>query len=99
MFLALAQSQAAKLEGLPIPGGKIESVRVHLTGPRVAEDTLSIRKYHVSDKHGLDHQCYNARLNIQTNANEVVSFGLLDEDLEQFDARSDENEDIILKIR
>ena len=73
--------------------------KVHLTGPRVAEDTLSIRKYYVSDKHGLDHQCYNARLNIQTSANEQVSFGLLDEDLGKFDARSDENEDIILKIR
>ena len=31
MFLALAQSQVAKLSGLPIPGGKIESVNSPLT--------------------------------------------------------------------
>ena len=63
MFLALGQNQAAKLAGLPIPGGKIETVRVHLTGPRVSDDTLSIRKYYVSDKHELEHSCYNAMLN------------------------------------
>jgi class 3 adenylate cyclase len=99
MFLALAQNQAAKLAGLPLPGGKIESVRVHLTGPRVSNDTLSIRKYYVSDKHDLEHSCYNAMLNINTVAKEKISFGLLDEDLEKFDARSDENEDIIIKVR
>ena len=99
MFLALAQNQAAKLAGLPIPGGKIETVRVHLTGPRVSDDTLSIRKYYVSDKHELEHSCYNAMLNINTAAKERVSFGLLDEDLVKFDARSDENEDIIIKVR
>ena len=55
VFMSLAQIELAKLVGLPIPGGKIETVKAYFTGPRISESEFSIRKYFVMDKHGLEH--------------------------------------------
>lgn len=97
-FMALAQANIAKLAEAPIPGGKIEEVTAYFTGPRISDDTFSIRKYYVPDKHGLDHPCYNAKLTIKTSAQEEISFGLMDHDLQKFDAHFDEDEDILIKL-
>ena len=97
-FMALAQGQLARLADVPVPGGKIESFNVFLTGPSVSEDTYSIRKYYVTDKHGLEHPCYNARLNMKSSSGEIISFGLLDRDLGKFKARTDANEDIVIRM-
>jgi hypothetical protein len=96
--MALAQSQMARVTGVPIPGGKIDSLNVFLTGPSVTDDTYSIRKYYVLDKHGLEHGCYNARLNLAGSGGEAISFGLLDRDLDKFKARTDPNEDIVVRV-
>lgn len=97
-FMALAQGQLARLGDVPIPGGKIANLNVFLTGPSISEDTYSIRKYYVTDKHGLEHPCYNARLNMKSTSGETISFGLLDRDLGKFQARTDPNEDIVVRI-
>lgn len=97
-FMALAQTEMMKLKDLRIPGGRIDNVNMFVTGPRVSEDTFSIRKYYVPDKHGLEHGCYNAKLNIFTNKGKRLAFGMLDVDLGKFDARSDELEDILIKV-
>lgn len=99
MFLALAQEQLAKFKGLPIPGGTIEQARVYFTGPRVADDTFSIRKYYVPDKHGFEHPCFNAKLEMDLTTEDIITFGLVDRDLSKFDARHDEAEDILIKLR
>ena len=98
-FVALAQSRMDKFIGLPIPGGKIASIRSYLTGPRVSDDAFSIRQYHVMDKHGLEHACYNAQFNVTTTKNNTVTFGLLDKELERFKARTDASEDIVIRFR
>ena len=96
--MALVQTELMKLKELRIPGGRIDSVNMFVTGPRVSDDTFSIRKYYVMDKHGLEHGCYNAKLNIFTNKGGRLAFGMLDVDLGKFDARSDELEDILIKV-
>lgn len=98
-FLALAQNELGKFAGLPTPSGKIAGSKVFFTGPRVSEDTFAIRKYYVRDKHGIEHPCFNAKLDIATTSGENITFGFVDEDLGGFDARADENEDILIKIR
>ena len=52
----------------------------------------------MKDKHGLEHGCYNARLNLTSSTGEAIWFGLLDRDLGRFDARTDPNEDIIIRV-
>ncbi|MEQ8193153.1 MAG: hypothetical protein RIB59_01560 [Rhodospirillales bacterium] len=98
-FMAMAQEETAKLAGLPVPGGKIERINAYLTGPRVSDDAFAIRKYYITDKHGLEHGCYNAKLNVTTSQGDKVFFGLLDKDLKDFKARADEDEDILIRMR
>ena len=59
---------------------------------------FSIRKYYIKDKHGIDHPCYNAKFNIISAANEMVYFGLLEKELGKFRARTEEDEDITIRI-
>lgn len=99
MLLALVQGELKRLEGISIPGGTITAVRVFFTGPRISEDSFTIRNYYIVDKHGLRHACYNAKLDIETATDTRVSFGLLDKDLGNFDALSDPGEDIIVRIQ
>ncbi|MCG8508241.1 MAG: hypothetical protein MI741_03340 [Rhodospirillales bacterium] len=97
-FLAIAQKILAGFNGVPIPSGRIASASVNFTGPRLSEDTFCIRKYYVTDKHGIDHPCFNAKLEVKPARGETISFGLVDEDLGRFDAKTYEEEDILIKI-
>ena len=83
---------------LPIPGGKIEDIRTSLTGPRVSDNSFAIRKYYITDKHGLEHGCYNAKLTVTSSSGDKVSFGLLDDKLDKFKGVGDPDEDIIIRI-
>jgi hypothetical protein len=97
-FVALAQQELAKLKGTAIPGGEIASVRAYLTGPRASERAFNIRKYHVLDKHGLEHACYNAKFNLTTKEGTEVRFGLLEQEMAEFKARTDPAEDIMIRV-
>ena len=97
-FMTLAQRGMARLVGLPIPGGKIGSIKTYFTGRRISDTEFSIRKYYIKDKHGIDHPCYNAKFNIISAANEMVYFGLLEKELGKFRARTEEDEDITIRI-
>jgi hypothetical protein len=97
-FLVIAQNTLAKFTGVPIPNGRIAEAKVNFTGPRLSEDSFSIRKYYVTDKHGLDHGCYNAKLDIKPARGEMISFGLVDGDLGKFNASTNADEDILIKI-
>lgn len=97
-FAALAQEHLQKLKGTGIPGGKIGTIKTYLTGPRQSENSFAIRKYYVTDKHGLNHGCYNAKLNTVLEKGTELQYGRLDRDLEGFKARWDENEDLVIRV-
>ena len=97
-FMALAQQEIKKLHGSPIPGGKVQSIQIFLTGPKASERTFSIRKYYVQGKNEAEHPCYNGKLNLIADNGERFSFALLDSDLDDFDARADDNEDILIQF-
>ena len=97
-FMGLAQEGVRKLTGGPFPGGKIDHTQVFFTGPRVSDNEFRMRKYYVRDKHGLVHGCYNARVAIRASNGNTVTFGLMDEELKQFEADFDEGEDILIQM-
>ncbi len=97
-FAALAQENLQKLQWVGLPGGKIAGIKTYLTGPRQNQNTFAIRKYYVTDKHGLNHGCYNAKLNTTLESGKRLQYGLLDRDLEEFKATFDENEDLVIRI-
>ena len=97
-FMAYAQQQFAKFSGLPIPGGKIADVKAYLTGPQATANLFSIKKYYVGDKHGIEHPCYNGKFNVTVSNGTGVYFGLQQRELDDFDARSDDAEDIQIRV-
>jgi class 3 adenylate cyclase len=97
-FAALAQENLQKLKGVGLPGGKIANLKTYLTGPRLGDNAFAIRKYYVTDKHGLNHGCFNAKLNTVLEGDTRLHYGRLDRDLEGFKANYDENEDIVIRV-
>jgi class 3 adenylate cyclase len=98
IFVALAQHGVGELIGIPLPGGEIASAKAYLTGQPLSAGEFSIKKYCVTDKHGLEHRCFNAKFNVQRASGEDVYVGLMEKNLDAFDARHLELEDIWVRI-
>ncbi len=98
-FVALAQSRLNDLVGVPVPGGKIATIKAYLTGDRLSEDEFSIKRYRVVDKHGIEHKCFNAKLTVtDTSGGGDVYVGLMDKDLGVFDRLHVAAEDIRVRL-
>ncbi|MDE0812189.1 MAG: pentapeptide repeat-containing protein, partial [Alphaproteobacteria bacterium] len=55
----------SKLNGSDLDETNLANVdlsEVNLNAPWHGQNTFSIRKYYVTNKHGLNHGCYNAKL-------------------------------------
>jgi hypothetical protein len=98
LFMALAQEQLVRLVDLPIPGGRISKVAAYLTGPRISDTVFSIKRYYVIDKHGLEHPCFNAKFNVGISDTNTIYFGLLERDLADFKARTEDDEDLQIRV-
>ena len=97
-FAALGHEHLQKLRGVGVPGGKIATIKSYLTGPRQSNTAFAIRKYYVTDKHGLNHGCYNAKLNTTLKNGTDLLYGRLDRDPDGFKASWDENEDLVIRV-
>lgn len=80
-FVDLAQRDLGRLSGLELSGEAIESIRCYLTGRARADGTFSIRKLAISDKHGLTHNVFNAKVNIYRRAAGPILLGIEDRHL------------------
>lgn len=98
-FLALTQMELVKLIDASVPGGTIETISNFLTGQKVSDQEFAVKKYQVIDKHGLHHRCFNARLNIETATGNVISSGVLDEELAEFKGAHLTAEDVRVRLR
>ncbi|MHA1538389.1 MAG: hypothetical protein ACTSUD_12610 [Alphaproteobacteria bacterium] len=98
-FLALTQMELVKLIDAPLPGGTIETISNFLTGEKISDQEFAVKKYQVVDKHGVHHRCFNARLNIETSEGNMISAGLLDEELSDFQGEHLANEDVRVRLR
>ena len=97
-FVALAQHGVGKLIGIPLPGGEITGAKAYLTGHQSSANEFSIKKYCVTDKHGLEHRCFNAKFNVRRALGDDIFVGLLDKELDAFDATHLEPEDIWVRF-
>lgn len=87
-FVASAVSLLDGFRDIPVAGALVEKVSVYLTGPRHDDDSYRIQRLRVTDKHGLAHFCYNARVDIDTDSGEPLHCGLPHEELLNDHARS-----------
>lgn len=77
-FVAQAQGNLSRLQGLELSGEAIESIKCYLTGQMQADGSYSIRKLAVSDKHGRSHPVFNAKVNIYRRAAPPILLGIED---------------------
>jgi hypothetical protein len=97
-FLGFAKQNARILAASPIGDQAIARINTYLTGDNLADNEFTINKYEVTDKHGLLHRCFNAKFNVTDTEGRSIGVGLLTRQLEQFEVRQVEDEDIRLKV-
>ena len=80
-FLQQAQGNLAKLSGLEISGERASAIKCYLTGERQPNGEFDIRRLRIRDKHGLERNAYNAKVNIYRDAAEPILLGIEDKKL------------------
>ena len=84
-FIERAQKNLSSLEGLNLSGESIDSLKSYLTGELDADDHFNIKKYRITDKHGLTRDAFNAKLNIYRQGADPLFLGLQNSDLTDFE--------------
>ena len=84
-FIERAQKNLSSLEGLYLSGESIVSLKSYLTGEIDANDRFNIKKYEITDKHGLTRNAFNAKLNIYRRGADPIFLGLQNSDLSDFE--------------
>ena len=98
-FIGLSEAITAHTLGMPLPNGSsIAKINAYLTGDRISDREFTIKKYVVTDKHGLEHRCFNLKFNVADHSGNKIYVGLMESDLELFAARHVEREDIRVRV-
>jgi hypothetical protein len=77
-FVDFAQSNLSNLKGLELAGEAIESIKCYLTGQARRDGRFSIRKLTLTDKHGMSHTVFNAKINIHRKLADPIFLGIED---------------------
>lgn len=81
-FLKAVSERLAGLKNLSVLGYRIDRIGFYLTGPRDAvEDRHLPHLISITDKHGFEHRCYNAKLNAFAEQGEPYYCGLQHSDV------------------
>lgn len=80
-FLLAVSERLAALKELRVLGYRIDRIGFYLTGPRDAEGRHVPALITITDKHGFEHRCYNAKLNAFAEQGEPYYCGLQHGDL------------------
>ena len=83
-FIERTQETLSSLEGLALSGEKIDAIKCYLTGAQNIDGDFTIKKYLVTDKHGLTRQAYNAKVNIYRENSDPIYLGVQDAELASF---------------
>jgi hypothetical protein len=84
-FIEKAQDTLSSLTGIVLSGDRIDSLKCYLTGDKDSDGAFSIKKYRISDKHGLTRDVFNAKVNIYRQHAEPIYLGIRDSELSDFD--------------
>ena len=83
-FMERTLDTLSDLNDIELSGDRIESIRCYLTGPRCNEESYGIHRYRISDKHGLKHRVYNAKVNIRRYEKPPIFLGIQEREMERF---------------
>ena len=57
----------------------ISRISTYLTGAQISDGSYAVRELDITDKHGMKHTAYNAKVNIFLADDEPIFLGLQDE--------------------
>jgi len=89
-FIERTQETLSSLEGLILSGEAIDAIKCYLTGARDGNGDFTIKKYLVTDKHGLSRHAFNAKVNIYRENSKPIFLGVQDSELNDFAPTVDE---------
>jgi len=75
-FIKRAQRDLTELHGVELSGEHIKSIQCYLTGDLQHDGHYNIRKFKVTDKHGLSRNVYNAKVNIYCDQGAPIYLGI-----------------------
>ncbi|HED16095.1 MAG TPA: hypothetical protein ENI64_04660 [Gammaproteobacteria bacterium] len=75
-FIKRAQRDLTELHGVELSGEHIKSIQCYLTGDIQHDGNYNIRKFKVTDKHGLSRNVYNAKVNIYCDQGAPIFLGI-----------------------
>jgi class 3 adenylate cyclase len=80
-FVERMREAVWNLSGIPVAGEAVREIRCYLTGPPAGNGAYAVNRYAVSDKHGLRHPVFNAKINIHREAGDPIFLGMRNEDV------------------
>jgi hypothetical protein len=78
-FVERARNSLSMLNGLKLANAAVEEIKCYLTGSQCSDGKFNVNQYAVSDKHGMFHKVYNAKLNIHRDNAEPIYLGIQNE--------------------
>lgn len=85
-FVDRSQARLDLLKNIVMAGDHISEIKCYLTGEPVGDGVYTVKKYSITDKHGMRRDVFNAKMNIYRGDAEALYLGLGERDLERFDA-------------
>lgn len=86
MFLARVEKMLEKLSGVTVGGYGIASANSQLTGGKIGEVPYPVLIHRIVDKHGYNHDLFNARLAVRRSDSDPIVVGLRPDQLAGFEA-------------
>jgi len=77
-FVDMATRSVGQLAGIELSGERVDAIRCYLTGPKLANGEFTVRRFVISDKHGISRRVYNAKVNIYRHNAEPILLGIED---------------------
>jgi hypothetical protein len=85
-FIARSQHLLDRFLGIELWGERVSDIRCYLTGPPTGEGRFEIARHRISDKHGLHHCAFNAKMNLHRGGGDPIFLGVQASELAAFDA-------------
>ena len=80
-MMEVASEKLKEFHAMPLFGNPVEKFSSYITGPKKENGTFKNQKMRVIDKHGFEHICYNAKVNVFLDGDEPYYIGLQHSDL------------------
>ena len=80
-IIEAASAKLQEFQGMPLFGNPVQRFTSYITGPKREDGSFKKQKMRVIDKHGFEHICYNAKVNVFLDGDDPYYIGLQHADL------------------